>query len=134
MITTFINQWETKKHLLKESFEKKEPECYEDIYKRLFEIVITEPIITYNNWDWSRYKCIDDGDYQGNYIFILCDDSYQPNIDNYIFTNVSYGSCSGCDTFEGIYYDYTEEEKDEKIRQYMLLALHILQETKTFNN
>jgi hypothetical protein len=134
MITEFINQWEEKKHLLKESFEKKEPECYEDIYKRLFEIVITKPKTYYSEWDWSRYKCIDDGDYQGNYIFILCDDSYQPSIDNYIFTNVSYGSCSGCDTFQGIYYDYTEEEKDEKIRQYMLLALHILQETKTFNN
>lgn len=133
MIAEFIKQWEENKHLLKESFEEKEPESYEDIYKRLFELVITKPILDYKNWDWDRYKCIDDGNYQGDYIFILCDDSYQPSIYNYIFTNVSYGSCSGCDTFQGIYYDYGEKEKNEKIKQYMILALHIVQETKKFN-
>ena len=134
MILKFINQWEERKHLLKKSFEEKEPEDYEDIYKRLFEIVVPKTNSPYNNyWDWDRYKCIDDGDYQGNKIFILCSDTYQPSIEDYIFTNVSYGSCSGCDTFEGIYYDYSENEKEEKIKQYMLLALHMIQETKQFN-
>ena len=93
MILKFINQWEEKKHLLKKSFEEEEPKSYEDIYERLFKIVITKPNSYYDDWDWDRYKCIDDGNYQGDYIFILCDDSYQPSIYNYIFTNVSYGSC-----------------------------------------
>jgi hypothetical protein len=132
MILEFVKQWEEKKHLLKKSFEEKEPEDYEDIYKELFKIVITKTNSYNDEWDWDRYRCIDDGDYQGNYIFILCNDAYQPSLEDYIFTNVNYGSCSGCDTFQVIKYDYSEEEKEEKIRQYMLLALNILQETKTF--
>lgn len=134
MIIEFVNQWEEKKHLLKKSFEDNEPEDYEDIYKRLFKIVVTKTNTFYEDWNWDRYRCIDDGDYQGNMIFILCSDIYQPSIDDYIFTNVSYGSCSGCDTFQGIKYDYDETEKEEKIKQYMLLALHMTQETKQFKN
>jgi hypothetical protein len=132
MIIEFINQWEENKNLLKKSFEDNEPEDYEDIYKRLFRIVVTKTNTFYEDWNWDRYRCIDDGDYQGNMIFILCSDIYQPSIDDYIFTNVSYGSCSGCDTFQGIKYDYDETEKEEKIKQYMLLALHMIQETKQF--
>jgi hypothetical protein len=137
MIKHFIEQWEERKGLLKESFEKEMPEDYEDIYRRLFSVVITEPEeYSLSDWDWERFRVFDDGDYQGNKIFVLCSTDYQPSLMDYIFTNVAYGSCSGCDAFQGIDLDYNIEAitKDEAISRYMTLSLHMVQETKTFND
>ena len=137
MILEFVKQWEERKHLLEEWLTNNMPSSYEDIYKKLFGLVITEPLDSYGykEWDWNRYQCIDDGDYQGTQIFILCNDSYQPSLTDYIFTEVSYGSCSGCDTFEAIReIQWTEElPNQEQVKQFMTLALHMVQQTKTFN-
>jgi hypothetical protein len=134
MIKEFVKQWDERKHLLEEWLKENQPSDYEDIYKKLFELVVTEPNSYSNSWDWERFVTIDDGHYQGNIIFILCNDCYQPNLDDYIFTEVDYGSCSGCDTFEHIR-DLqwgSEKNTDEQVKQYMTLALHMVQETKTF--
>ena len=135
MIKEFIQQWDERKHLLEEWLKENEPREYEDIYKKLFELVITKPNGYADDWDWKRFRVIDDGDYQGNLIFILCNDSYQPDLRDYNFTNVDYGSCSGCDTFQHIR-DLSWEDKntDEQIKQYMTLAMHMVQETKTFKS
>ena len=135
MILEFVKQWEERKHLLEEWLTNNMPSSYEDIYKKLFGLVVTEPLDGYQEWDWNRYQCIDDGDYQGTQIFILCDSSYQPSLTCYIFTEVDYGSCSGCDTFESIRaIQFTEEPPNkEQVKQFMTLALHMVQETKTFN-
>jgi hypothetical protein len=134
MIKEFVKQWEERKHLLEEWLKENQPSNYEDIYKKLFELVVTKPNGYGDEWEWERFKVIDDGHYQGNLIFILCSNDYQPNLDDYIFTEVDYGSCSGCDTFEHIR-DLqwgSEKNTDEQVKQYMTLALHMVQETKTF--
>jgi hypothetical protein len=135
MIKEFVKQWDERKHLLEEWLKETQPSDYEDIYKKLFELVVTEPNSYNDSWNWERFKVIDDGHYQGNLIFILCNNAYQPNLDDYIFTEVDYGSCSGCDTFEHIRYLAgwdNDKNTDEQVKQYMTLALHMVQETKTF--
>lgn len=136
MIKEFVQQWDERKHLLEEWLKENQPSEYEDIYKKLFELVITKPNGYADDWNWERFKVIDDGDYQGNLIFILCNDSYQPDLRDYIFTEVDYGSCSGCDTFSHISSLSWNEDKntDEQVNQYMTLALHMVQETKTFKS
>ena len=40
MITEFVQQWEERKHLLKDWLTNNMPSSYEDIYKKLFELVL----------------------------------------------------------------------------------------------
>ena len=131
MILNYVKQWKERKHLLEQWLTKNEPNYYQDIYETLFRLVVTKPDSQFNKeWDWKRLKVLDDGEYQGNQIFILCSNSYQPYLDDYIFTSVTYGSCSVCDTFQAI---QESEDKAERVKQYMTLALHMVQETKSFN-
>jgi hypothetical protein len=130
MILHYVKQWEERKHLLEQWLTKNEPNSYETIYEMLFHLVITRSERGELEWDWNRFVKIDDGEYQGNQIFILCSNVYQPELTDYIFTSVAYGSCSGCDTFQAI---QESEDKAERVKGYMTLALHMVQETKSFN-
>jgi hypothetical protein len=130
MILNYVKQWEERKHLLEQWLNKNEPVSYKHIYMMLFKLVITRSERGELEWDWKRFKVLDNGDYQGNKIFILCSNVYQPELTDYIFTSVAYGSCSGCDTFQAI---QESEDKAERVKGYMTLALHMVQETKSFN-
>ena len=131
MILNYVKQWEERKHLLEQWLNDNEPNSYESIYEMLFNLVVTKPNDDeYSEWDWGRFVKIDDGSFQGNEIYILCSNEYQPSLTDYIFTSVAYGSCSACDTFQSI---EMLEDKAERVKQYMTLALHMVQETKSFN-
>ena len=131
MILNYVKQWEERKHLLEQWLNENEPNSYESIYEMLFNLVVTKPNDDeYSEWDWGRFVKIDDGTFQGNEIYILCSNEYQPSLTDYIFTSVAYGSCSVCDTFQSI---EMLEDKAERVKQYMTLALHMVQETKSFN-
>ena len=73
---------------------------------------------------------IDDGHYQGTIIFIIPKNDYQP--DKYVVTNTYYGSCSGCDTLQSICDDYDNNKQPnlQQIKDYMTLALHLLQKMR----
>ena len=130
MILHYVKQWEERKHLLEQWLNENEPYSYEGIHEMLFDLVLTKPNgREHQKWDWDRFTTIDDGSYQGNQIFILCSNVYQPELKDYIFTSVAYGSCSGCDTFQAI---KESEDKAERVKGYMTLALHMVQETKSF--
>jgi hypothetical protein len=131
MILHYVKQWEERKHLLEQWLTKNEPNSYQDIYETLFRLVVTKPNDDeYSEWDWKRFVKIDDGSFQGTEIYILCSNVYQPELTDYIFTSVEYGSCSACDTFQWI---EMLQDKEERVKQYMTLALHMVQETKSFN-
>ena len=51
---------------------------------------------------------------------------------DYVYTNTYYGSCSGCDTLQAIsgYDDGLPNE--EQVKDYMQLALNLLQKCKRF--
>jgi hypothetical protein len=129
MILHYVKQWDERKHLLEQWLNDNEPNSYQDIYETLFRLVITRSERGELEWDWKRFRKFDDGTFQGNQIFILCSNVYQPELTDYIFTSVTYGSCSVCDTFQAI---QESEDKDERVKGYMTLALHMVQETKSF--
>jgi len=132
MILNYVKQWEERKHLLEQWLNDNEPNSYESIYEMLFNLVVTKPNDDeYSEWDWGRFVKIDDGSFQGNEIYILCSNEYQPSLTDYIFTSVAYGSCSVCDTFQSI---EMLEDKSERVKGYMTLALHMVQETKSFKD
>lgn len=151
MIGHFVEQWYENKHEL-ESFLEKDYEQsenkrfwgmdYEYLFRKVFELVVTEPreIRTpfdqrWNNysWDWDRFQVINHGEYQGELVFIMVPNVYQPSLDkDYYFTSVMYGSCSHCDTMAHV--QEVVETKEEKIQALMLAALHMVQATKTFQS
>ena len=132
MITELVKQWEENKHKLEEYFKttkQDEYDSYETIVKKVFEICLPKAT-AYSGWDLDKMTVIDDGDYQGTQIFIIPTDTYQPSIEDYVMTDTYYGSCSGCDTLKAISsYDY-DLPTDEQVKEYMTLALHLVQKLK----
>lgn len=127
MIKEFISAWDTSKHdleiYIRDHMHDMYMADYKDLVKLLFDVVINPNV----NWKYSTedITVIDHGHYQGTQIFLLYNDTYQPDIGDYVYTSVDYGSCSCCDTLQGIQYDQTSEE--EKVNDYMTLMLHLLQ-------
>ena len=140
MIKEFVEAWEENKNKLEDYFrntEQKEYDEYSKIVKKLFEIVINSHLEEKGKYplekgfDVENMTIVDDGDYQGTQIFIIPLKTYQPDIIDYIYTNTYYGSCSGCDTLLNITSYNTDEKPDEEqIKDYMTLALHLLQKCK----
>ena len=125
-----ILQWEKNKHIIEKWFYELENASYTkylDIVKFLFENVLKPN--EDNEFDVESITLIDDGDYQGTYLFIIPIETYQPNAKEYYVTTVSYGSCSGCDTLQGIFDDSDDIDK-QKVEDLMSLALHLVQKTK----
>ena len=132
MITELVKQWEENKHKLEEYFKmtkKDEYGSYEAIVKKVFELCI--PKATDNSgWNLDKMTVIDDGDYQGTQIFIIPTDTYQPGVEDYVMTDTYYGSCSGCDTLEAISGYDDNLPTDEQVKEYITLALHLVQKLK----
>ena len=133
MIKEFIEAWDAKKHLVEEDFRKEHP-SYSSIVKSVVKIMTDIP--NHGTLDPERIHVIDDGSWQGTILYIIATDTYQPSEGDYYFVSNYYGSCSGCDTLEGIrdnYTDFRDSDKpptDEQVDQYMMLALHIVQGLK----
>lgn len=125
MIQSFINSFNAKRDLLRQQFLAKRPDDYEQIVRMVVEAVSDNE---YDAISPERIHKIDDGDYQGTLLFVIAGRGYQPS--NYWYVKVAYGSCSGCDTLEGIHgysgAPVTETQADD----YMTLALHIVQGLK----
>lgn len=123
MIQEIIKQWEDNKGKLEEYFRTTKQDEYDEyskIVKKIFEVVI-------DGYQPNRITTVDDGDYQGTQIFLIPKDTYQPSADEYLITHTYYGSCSGCDTLQAICgYNYNLPD-EEQIKQYMTLALHLVQ-------
>lgn len=126
MIQEFVKQWELRKSEIEAIFTENHPENYRAIVAAVVGI-LGEPD-KYSKPDPERIHEIDDGDYQGTLIYVIAETGYQP-ID-YWYVKVGYGSCSGCDTLEAIR-GYTDEKPTEdQVKDYMTLALHIIQGIK----
>lgn len=131
MIKEFCLAWEKNKEKLKEYFrttEQRVYDHYEDLVKLLFDIVINPSIEDNYYWfDTKNILVIDDGDYQGTQVFILHRNKYQPSVEDYVYTNVCYGSCSYCDTLQGIHGYESGLPDEQQVEDYMSLCLHLLQ-------
>jgi len=126
MIKEFVEKWEDGKPAVEQKFRQSHPDTYEDIVKTVIEVLGAGE--DYDVPDPDRIHVITDGDYQGTLLFIIGAKGYQPH--DYWAVKVYYGSCSGCDTLQGIR-DYEDDPPNpEQVKDYMTLALHIVQELK----
>jgi hypothetical protein len=98
---------------------------YKDLVQLAFEVI-------WNNSNYDRLNTdaiteIDDGQYQGTLVYLIPFDTYQPSYDEYLMTNVWYGSCSGCDSLQ--YITDGSWEVEERIKMYLNLCKDILANT-----
>lgn len=133
MIKEFIDQWWKHKDNMERYF-KSIPKIraidYEDIVKALIGNVLNceEELVRYKIS--TDIHVIDDGEYQGTQIFVVHNDTYQPDVDDYFFTHNYYGSCSGCDTLQSITQYQPKPATDEQVKELMKLAFDLLRNFK----
>lgn len=123
MIAEFVSKFDEARPALLKRFKKAHPGSYADIVKAVVE-VLHDPD-GYEMPDPKRIHQIDDGEYQGTLLFVIAADGYQPS--KYWAVKIGYGSCSGCDTYENIRTYGNDPPTDEQAKQYLTLALHVVQ-------
>jgi hypothetical protein len=129
MIDTFVQRFEANKTQLESALKTKHPENYKELVTKVIEVITSDD---YYDIDPERIHEINDGDYQGTLLYVIASKGYQPS--DYWSCFVSYGSCSGCDTLQGIHGYNDEPPNDEQIKEYMTLCLHIVQGLKEMKN
>lgn len=105
----------------------------EDKYIDYFDIVKTVIKAVHDGYgtpDPDKIHVIDDGDYQGTLVYVIPEKCYQPS--DYWYVRIYYGSCSGCDTLQGILYD--NDDFETKVNGLFTLALHIVQRLRKMDN
>jgi hypothetical protein len=125
MDKTFVKRFNENKYVLKTSFAEKHPESYLELVRKVITVITDDE---HDSPDPERIHCINDGDYQGTLLFVIAATGYQPF--DYWYVKVYYGSCSACDTLQGIRKYSDEKPNDSQINDYMTLALHIVQGIK----
>lgn len=126
MIQKLVDRYMANKHELEKQFSAKHVDDYKEIVKAVVTILHDDQ--ENDSPDPERIHEIDDGDYEGTLLYIIGASGYQPS--KYWAVKVYYGSCSGCDTLQAIH-DYSSmQPNDEQVKDYMTLALHIVQGIK----
>ena len=137
MIKYCIEKWDKNKDLLRSALDnnkllnhvlnKNDDDPLEDLeYKDLVKLTVMFILNDENEWDANKIKEIDDGDYQGTLLYLIPEDTYQPNSAEYLMTFVEYGSCSGCDTLQGIQCFLDTRSRDEGIDDLMNLCKDLI--------
>ena len=100
---------------------------YKDLVVGVFENIINPPLNECEQYertfDIRGITEIDNGDYQGTLLYLIPMDTYQPNRDEYFMTCIEYGSCSCCDTLQGIQYN---DDSEQEIKDFMSLCKDIV--------
>jgi len=130
MIQQFVDRFMGSRDMLRSKWALKHVDSYKELVTDVVQI-LHDPE-EYESIDPNRVHLIDDGDYQGTLLFVIAAGGYQPS--TYWYVKVSYGSCSGCDTLEGIRGYYELPPTEEQLDQYLTLALHVVQGLKGMNN
>jgi len=125
MIQAYIDRFLDAKPMLIAQFSEKHPEDYKAIVHAVITAISKDE---YDDPSPERIHQIDDGNCQGTLVFVVAAGGYQP--DDYWYCRISYGSCSGCDTLEGIRKYSEEKPTEEQVSDYMTLALHVVQRLK----
>ena len=135
MIKEFISQWWENKDNMERYFrsiQKIESVEYKGIVKALIENVLNvDADVEYCKISTDIHE-INDGNYQGTQIFVVHNNTYQPDLDDYFFADNYYGSCSGCDTLMSITKYSDEPATEEQIKELMTLAFDLLRSFKPF--
>ena len=116
MLKYCVDQWEKNKEKLRIAFENCDIYSDYDAFARL----VIENIFP----EWENYKLnvAYQGDYTGDVIFFINADSSDYGTKSSIFlSELSYGSCSVCDTLQ------CAAESEERVEDFMRVALHFIQ-------
>lgn len=127
MIKDFVEAWYRRKDNLREyiaTHMQAEYSEYKALVKLLFDIVINREMAPFAT---DEIVEINHGNYQGTLIYLLHKNYYQPGVDEYVYTSVEYGSCSGCDTLQKISAGSEGRPSVRQVEDYMMLCLHLLQ-------
>lgn len=127
MIKEFVDRYINAKAALIAQYQERPPENYDAIFRDVVSIVSSLED-NYDTPDVDRITTLDHGHYQGTIVFIVGSNCYQPH--RYWYTKVSYGSCSGCDTFRGIRRYSGDPVTEAQATQYWTLGLHMVQNMK----
>ena len=137
MIKYCIEKWDKNKDLLKSALDnnkllnhvlnKNDDDPLEYLeYKDLVKLTVMFILNDENEWDENKIKEIDDGDYQGTLLYLIPEDTYQPNSSEYLMTFVEYGSCSACDTLQTIQCYLDIRSRDKSIDDLMNLCKDLI--------
>ena len=137
MIKYCIEKWDKNKDLLRSALNNNkllnhvlnrnddDPLEYLE-YKDLVKLTVMFILNDENEWNEDKIKEIDDGDYQGTLLYLIPEDTYQPNSSEYLMTFVEYGSCSGCDTLQAIQCFLDTKDRDKNIDDLMNLCKDLI--------
>jgi hypothetical protein len=123
MIQKFVDTFMNAEQDVRAELVQAPPGGYLDLVSRLVTLVHDDN--EYSSPDPARIHVIDDGDYQGTLLFIISGSGYQPS--RFWSIKVSYGSCSGCDTFESIREYGSGPLSEQQVQDYWTLMLHMVQ-------
>jgi hypothetical protein len=125
MIQRFVDAWDKARVAARDELMLGHPDSYEKLFELVIRHVSSNLDDDYMAPDASRITRIDHGDCQGSLVFVVGCSGYQPS--RYWGCVVDYGSCSGCDTLEGIRgYSY-QAVTDKQASEYMQLCLNMVQ-------
>lgn len=135
MVKEFVDAFMDGKGRLREKFCER---LREDAYGIDYDFLVKSTFETIESSTGDRYRdkpsadlihCIDDGNYQGTLVYVIPEAGYQPS--RYWYCRIAYGSCSACDTLEGILATYGIYDRIETaLDDMMALCLHIVQGTR----
>ena len=137
MIKYCIEKWDKNKDLLRSALDnnkllnhvlnKNDDDPLEYLeYKDLVKLTVMFILNDENEWNVNGIKEIDDGDYQGTLLYLIPEDTYQPDSSEYLMTFVEYGSCSGCDTLQAIQCFLDTRSRDKSIDDLMNLCKDLI--------
>ncbi len=128
MIQEFVDRFMDATPELKAKLKESRPSDYDELVRMVVDTLHSDD---YGSPDPGRITVIDHGGYQGTRLYIVGADGYQPSTYWSIF--VSYGSCSGCDTFQanraGAFWD-DDSISDEEVNGNWTMMLHMVQSMK----
>ena len=130
MIPEFVKAWDERKDYIEAHLKEEHPSDYKQLVTWVIEMI--NPTDDYGLPDPKRIVEIDQGDYQGTLVYVIGAIGYQPS--DYWYARVYYGSCSGCDTLQAISCYSHDKPTEGQIKEYMTLALHIVQRLKKMDD
>lgn len=134
MIREIVKQWDERKGELAKWLAYNHPASYQDLLTQLVTLVLHGDVKYGRRLNETAIHRIDDGHYQGTEIFLIPLETYQPDADDYVWLDNSYGSCSGCDTLQSISGYSGNPPTVSQIEAYMTLALHMVQRMAWLEN
>ena len=119
MLKCCVDQWEKNKENLRVAFEN--CDIYSD-YEDFARLVIENIFSDWEDYNITTAKAGDS--YQGDLVFLIS--AEKDNYNRVFLSDLSYGSCSICDTL------MSAAESEERVEDFMRVALNFIQNMKGY--